>query len=73
MKLKQMIAVLSSVAMLLCGCSSANAKDQTYSDTLYDTVVKVQILDPVNKECHERIKKSLSKIQYHVFYVCRRQ
>ena len=49
MKLKQMIAVLSSVAMLLCGCSSANAKGQTYSDTLYDTVVKVQILDPVNK------------------------
>ena len=25
------------------------------------------------RECHERIKKSLSKIQYHVFYVCRRQ
>ena len=56
MKLKQMIAVLSSVAMLLCGCSSANAKDQTYSDTLYDTVVKVQILDPVNENVMSGLK-----------------
>lgn len=73
MKLKQMIAVLSSVAMLLCGCSSANAKDQTYSDTLYDTVGKGPDSGSFKQECHERIKKSLSKIQYHVFYVCRRQ
>ena len=59
MKLKQMIAVLSSVAMLLCGCSSANAKDQTYSDTLYDTVVKVQIL--ISNGEYERIKKFFVK------------
>ena len=37
------------------------------------TVVKVQILDPVNENVMSGIKKSLSKIQYHVFYVCRRQ
>lgn len=61
MKLKQMIAVLSSVAMLLCGCSSANAKDQTYSDTLYDTVVKVQILDPVNKNVMSGLKSLCQK------------
>ena len=61
MKLKQMIAVLSSVAMLLCGCSSANAKDQTYSDTLYDTVVKVQILDPINKNVMSGLKSLCQK------------
>ena len=61
MKLKQMIAVLSSVAMLLCGCSSANAKDQTYSDTLYDTVVKVQILDPVNENVMSGLKSLCQK------------
>ena len=63
MKLKQMIAVLSSVAMLLCGCSSANAKDQTYSDTLYDTVVKVQILDPVNKNVMSGLKSLCQKME----------
>ena len=56
-----MIAVLSSVAMLLCGCSSANAKDQTYSDTLYDTVVKVQILDPVNENVMSGLKSLCQK------------
>ena len=61
MKLKQMIAVLSSVAMLLCGCSSANAKDQTYSDALYDTVVKVQILDPVNENVMSGLKSLCQK------------
>lgn len=61
MKLKQMIAVLSSVAMLLCGCSSAMAKDQTYSDTLYDTVVKVQILDPVNENVMSGLKSLCQK------------
>ena len=63
MKLKQMIAVLSSVAMLLCGCSSANAKDQTYSDTLYDTVVKVQILDPVNENVMSGLKSLCQKME----------
>ena len=61
MKLKQIIAVLSSVALLLCGCSSANAKDQTYSDTLYDTVVKVQILDPVNENVMNGLKSLCQK------------
>ena len=61
MKLKQRVAVLSSVAMLLCGCSSVNAKDQTYSDTLYDTVVKVQILDPVNENVMSGLKSLCQK------------
>lgn len=61
MKLKQMIAVLSSVALLLCGCISASAKDRTYSDTLYDTVVKVQVLDPVNEDVMNGLKTLCKK------------
>ena len=38
-----------------------NAKDQTYSDTLYDTVVKVQILDPVNKNVMNGLKSLCQK------------
>lgn len=61
MKLRQMIAVLSSVAMLLCGCSSTSANDRTYSDTLYDTVIKVQILDPVDKDVMDGLKTLCKK------------
>ena len=50
MRLKQIIAVLTGTAMLLCGCSSAPAKDRTYSATPFDTGIKVQVLDPVKKD-----------------------
>ena len=36
-------------------------KTRTYSDTLYDTVVKVQILDPVNKNVMSGLKSLCQK------------
>lgn len=61
MKLRQMVAILSGVALLLCGCSSASSEERTYSDTLYDTVVKVQVLDPINKDVMSGLKALCKK------------
>ena len=61
MRLKQIIAVLSSTALLLCGCSTTSAKDRTYTDTLYDTVIKVQVLDPVDKDVMSGLKTLCKK------------
>lgn len=61
MKLKQIVAVLTGAALLLCGCSSVSEKDRTYSDTLYDTVIKVQVLDPVNEDVMSGLKTLCKK------------
>ncbi len=50
MKFKKITAILISSVLLLCGCSIPNKKDYSYSDTLYDTVIKVQVLDPVKED-----------------------
>ena len=57
LKLKK-CAVLLCTAILLCGmalsssgCSALPGKeDLTYNDTLFDTVIRVQILDPVEQD-----------------------
>lgn len=50
MKFKKMIAFTAALSLLLSGCSRLdNKKDQTYTDTLFDTVISVQILDPVDE------------------------
>ena len=61
MRLKQIIAVLSSITLLLCGCSSTSAEDRTYTDTLYDTVIKVQVLDSVDKDVMNGLKTLCKK------------
>lgn len=51
MKLKQLTAVLLSSILLLCGCSgSGNNETLTYTDTLFDTVIQIQILKDGNQE-----------------------
>lgn len=59
---KKLTALVVSTGLLLCGCSSFNKKqDLTYTDTLFDTVIRVQILDRADEEvikgCEELCKK----------------
>ena len=58
MKYKKIIAAISAAALLLSGCSGMpSQEDLTYTDTLFDTVIKIQILDPVDKEVLEGCEK----------------
>lgn len=58
MKLKQIIAFTVAFSILLSGCSRLdNKEDQTYTDTLFDTVISIQILDPVDKKVMEGCEK----------------
>lgn len=52
MKHKKRTALLTAACLLfLSGCSgSSSQRGLTYTDTLFDTVVSVQILDPADKE-----------------------
>lgn len=62
MKFKKIIAGLSIASLLLSGCSSLTpGKDLTYTDTLFDTVIKVQILDPAGKDILDGCKKLCQK------------
>ncbi len=50
MMIKKLAAFISAASLILCGCSGITAKkDLTYTDTLFDTVISVQILDPVDE------------------------
>ena len=58
MRHKKRIALLCAAAMLLSGCLKLpGEKDLTYSDTLFDTVIRVQILDPAEPEVIDGVKK----------------
>lgn len=58
MRYKKLTAMLCAVFMLLSGCSDMpDEEDLTYTDTLFDTVVRVQILDPVEKDVLDGCKK----------------
>ena len=62
MKLKKITAAAMCVSLLLTGCSGLSGKrGLTYSDTLFDTTIKVQILDSANtsviKGCETLCKK----------------
>ena len=58
MKFKKIIPLLCSLALLLSGCSSLpGEEDLTYNDTLFDTVIRIQILDPVDKEVLDGCRK----------------
>ncbi len=62
MKHKKIIAFLFSVVFLLSGCEKLPAKeDLTYTDTLYDTVIDIQILDPVEPDVMDGLKKLCKK------------
>lgn len=62
MNYKKMTALIVTTALLLCGCSGLNKKtDLTYTDALFDTIIRVQILEPADenilKGCKELCQK----------------
>lgn len=62
MKLKQLLAGALSAAFLISGCSmSSKTEDLTYTDTLFDTVISVQILEPADKDVLKGVEKLCKK------------
>ncbi len=58
MKVKRITALLVAVSLLLVGCSgTSKERNLTYTDTLFDTVINVQILDAVDEEVLEGCKE----------------
>lgn len=63
MKYKKITALITTAAMLFMTACSGLPKDrnQTYTDTLFDTVVKIQIFDSVDKEVLKGCEKLCKK------------
>lgn len=64
--IKKLSAVLTASALLLTGCSGAKSstqtdQDLTYTDMLFDTVIKIQILDPADESILDSLKKLCEK------------
>ena len=64
--IKTLSAVLTASALLLTGCSGAKSstqtdQDLTYTDMLFDTVIKIQILDPADESILDCLKKLCEK------------
>ena len=64
--IKKLSAVLTASALLLTGCSGAKIstqtdQDLTYTDMLFDTVIKIQILDPADESILDGLKKLCEK------------
>ena len=64
--IKKLSAVLTASALLLTGCSGAKSstqtdQDLTYTDMLFDTVIKIQILDPADESILDGLKKLSEK------------
>lgn len=56
MKFKQILALVSSIVFLLCGCSSSSQGQLEYTDTLFDTVISVTLYDTSDKDILEECK-----------------
>lgn len=62
MKHQRITALLTATVLFLSGCSFADKRqDLTYTDTLFDTVIKIQILDSVDEEVLEGCKELCQK------------
>jgi len=62
MKFRQLIFSLFATVFLLCGCSDTGNNDSlSYTDTLFDTIINIQIFDTSNsdllKGCEQICKK----------------
>lgn len=62
MKYKRLTALLSASILLLSGCSGLpRERSQTYTDTLFDTVISVQIFDSVDEDVLKGCEKLCKK------------
>lgn len=62
MKYKRSTALLSASILLLSGCSGLpRERSQTYTDTLFDTVISVQIFDSVDEDVLKGCEKLCKK------------
>ncbi len=61
MKYKRLTALLSASILLLSGCSAPKRRT-TYTDTLFDTVISVQIFDSVDEDVLKGCEGSRSMI-----------
>ena len=62
MKYKRLTALLSASSLLLSGCSGLpRERSQTYTDTLFDTVISVQIFDSVDEDVLKGCEKLCKK------------
>lgn len=58
MKYKRIIAVVLMFVFMLSGCTGISGKrDLTYTDTLFDTMIKIQILDYADEELIKEVEK----------------
>ena len=60
--IKKLSAVLTASALLLTGCSGAKSstqtdQDLTYTDMLFDTVIKIQIVDRFNDPLRDHTRQ----------------
>ena len=62
MKYKRLTALLSASILLLSGCSGLpRERSQTYTDTLFDTVISVEIFDSVDEDVLKGCEKLCKK------------
>lgn len=62
MKRKKITAFLCAAVLLLSGCSRLPAEDDLiYTDTLFDTVIRIEVRDPVDRKVLEGCEKLCKK------------
>lgn len=62
MKFKKLTAILTSALLLLSGCSGLPKKQaQIYTDTLFDTVIRIEIYDSADEEVLKGCKEICRK------------
>ena len=67
LKYKKLTALLVSAALLLSGCSGLKKEqNQVYTDTLFDTVVRIEILDRADEEVLKGCENICKK--YHAMF-----
>lgn len=67
MKYKKLTALLVSATLLLSGCSGLKKEqNQVYTDTLFDTVVRIEILDRADEEVLKGCENICKK--YHAMF-----
>lgn len=62
MKYKKIAAIITAASLFLCGCANfTKERNMTYTDTLFDTVIRVQLLDPADDDVLKGVEKLCKK------------